>query len=111
MPEDLREQFPLDFELNSILTKERSDKFRKILTHLNIYQEEMIEFCKEISYQEMMTSGLSAIVQCSVRVYVIEGFDFASRDIGGNSDPYVIVSCGGKSFSEKENYQEDEPNP
>ena len=59
----------------------------------------------------MMSSSLSAIVQCTVRVYVIEGFDFASRDIGGNSDPYIVVSCGGKSFSEKENYQEDEPNP
>ena len=31
-----------------------------------------------------------------VRVYMIEGFDLASRDIGGFSDPYLRLKCGSK---------------
>ena len=52
---------PLDFEFNTILTKERADKFRKILTFIDTYSEDLIEFFKEISYQEMMKSSLSLI--------------------------------------------------
>jgi len=46
-----------------------------------------------------------------VRVYMIEGFDLASRDIGGFSDPYLRLKCGTKLFDERKNYVLDEPNP
>jgi Ca2+-dependent lipid-binding protein len=46
-----------------------------------------------------------------VRVYMIEGFDLASRDIGGFSDPYLKLKCGNKVFDERKNYILDEPNP
>ena len=52
-----------------------------------------------------------AKTKCMVRVYVIEGFDFAQRDIGSASDPYMVVSCGKKVFSDRDNYKLDEPNP
>ena len=42
---------------------------------------------------------------------MLEGFDFASRDIGSFSDPYLIVTCGTSKFSERDNYQLDEANP
>jgi Ca2+-dependent lipid-binding protein len=50
-------------------------------------------------------------VQMFVRLYVLEGRDFASRDIGGSSDTYIVVTCGDKVISERENYQIDESNP
>lgn len=46
-----------------------------------------------------------------VRVYMIEGFDLASRDIGGFSDPYLVLRCGNKKYNERKNYVLDEPNP
>lgn len=46
-----------------------------------------------------------------VRVYMIEGFDLASRDIGGFSDPYLKLKCGNKVYDERKNYILDEPNP
>lgn len=42
---------------------------------------------------------------------MIEGYNFASRDIGSPSDPYLIVTCGEQVFNERDNYQDDEPNP
>merc|ERR1712100_765140 len=35
----------------------------------------------------------------------------AARDNGSNSDTYLTIECNGKEFSEKDNYQLDEPNP
>lgn len=46
-----------------------------------------------------------------VRVYVIEGFNLSSRDIGSESDPYLKLKCGNKVYDERDNYQLDEPNP
>ncbi len=42
---------------------------------------------------------------------MIEGFQLASRDIGGESDPYLKLRCGMKEYDERENYTIDEPNP
>jgi len=42
---------------------------------------------------------------------MIKGYDFASRDIGSASDPYLIVTCGDQVVNERDNYQDDEPNP
>jgi hypothetical protein len=39
-------------------------------------------------------------VKMVVRIYMIEGFDLASRDIGGYSDPYLILKCGKKIYNE-----------
>jgi hypothetical protein len=42
---------------------------------------------------------------------MIEGFDLASRDVGGFSDPYLIVKLGKKVYNERKNFILDEPNP
>ena len=46
-----------------------------------------------------------------VRAYMISAFDLASRDVGGFSDPYLILSVGDKTFSDRDNYVLDEPSP
>lgn len=46
-----------------------------------------------------------------VRCYLVSGFDFASRDNDSPSDPYVTIECNDIKFSDRENYQVDEPNP
>eukprot|EP00351_Strombidinopsis_sp_SopsisLIS2011_P000679 CAMPEP_0116875582 /NCGR_PEP_ID=MMETSP0463-20121206/7592_1 /TAXON_ID=181622 /ORGANISM="Strombidinopsis sp, Strain SopsisLIS2011" /LENGTH=103 /DNA_ID=CAMNT_0004521467 /DNA_START=3631 /DNA_END=3942 /DNA_ORIENTATION=- len=42
---------------------------------------------------------------------MIEGFDFAQRDIGSFSDPYLKIIIGDRVFNERDNYFLDEPNP
>jgi len=49
--------------------------------------------------------------KCLIRVYIISAFNLSSRDNGGESDPYLVVSCGKNIFNERDNYQENNPNP
>jgi Ca2+-dependent lipid-binding protein len=44
---------------------------------------------------------------CLMRVYFVEGFDFAQRDIGSFSDPYLKITCGKKEYNDRDNYQLD----
>ena len=46
-----------------------------------------------------------------VKVYLISGFDFSSRDNGSPSDPYMKLKLGNKSYNERDEYQLDQPNP
>jgi Ca2+-dependent lipid-binding protein len=34
-----------------------------------------------------------------VRIYVIDAFNLSSRDQGDDSDPYLIVSLGNKTYN------------
>ena len=49
--------------------------------------------------------------QCLIELYMLEGTNFAQRDIGSASDPYLIIKYGKQIYNEQENYQLDEPNP
>lgn len=46
-----------------------------------------------------------------IRVYVVDAFDLVSKDSFSNSDPYVRVKVGKTVVSDRENWQEDCPNP
>ena len=35
----------------------------------------------------------------------------SSRDNGGESDPYLLLSVGNKIYNDRDNYQSDQPNP
>jgi len=42
---------------------------------------------------------------------MLEGFNFAKRDLFSDSDPYLKITCGNTIVDERENYQIDNPNP
>jgi Ca2+-dependent lipid-binding protein len=46
-----------------------------------------------------------------VRVYVIDAFNLSSRDVGDDSDPYLVVNLGGKTYNQRDKWQLNEPNP
>lgn len=64
-----------------------------------------------IESDEILKRVLLKTCKMIVRVYMIEGCDLASRDIGSYSDPYLKLRCGEKVFNERKNYILDEPNP
>jgi hypothetical protein len=42
---------------------------------------------------------------------MLNGLQFASRDIGGASDPYLVITIGERTINNREKYILDEPNP
>lgn len=42
---------------------------------------------------------------------MIEGFNFANKDLGSASDPYIIIKNGKRVINERENYQLDTNSP
>ena len=54
---------------------------------------------------------LNEVTKCKVRIYMIEGFNFAQRDIFSPSDPYLYIKCGKTIFNEQKNYQLDTAEP
>ena len=47
-----------------------------------------------------------------VRIYILDAFSLAQRDLNSQSDPYVRIKLGSKVWhDEKENYQLDNPDP
>jgi hypothetical protein len=44
---------------------------------------------------------LNTQTKCIVRLYVIEGFNFAQKDIFTKSDPYLVLKCGKTEFNER----------
>ena len=69
---------------------------------------------KQISnflFEQQLASMLNESTKCKVRVYIIEGFNFAQRDPFSLSDPYLFIKCGGTEFNEQKNYQLDTSDP
>ena len=65
------------------------------VNHLNI-----VKILADIESDVILKRMLLRSVKVVVRVYMIEGFDLASRDLCGISDPYLILKCGTKIYSE-----------
>jgi Ca2+-dependent lipid-binding protein len=76
------------------------------VNHLHIVKK-LADIESDIILKRMLLKTAKMVV----RVYMIEGFELASRDIGGYSDPYLILKMGQKVFNERKNYILDEPNP
>lgn len=54
------------------------------MNHLKVV-EKLADIESDMILKKMLLQHAKMIV----RVYIIEGFDLASRDIGGFSDPYI----------------------
>ena len=52
----------------------------------------------------MITRQMLIKTKAVVRLYVIDGYDFAQKDIGSASDPYLKIKCGNRKYNERDNY-------
>ena len=75
-------------ELKTLITEAGLDK-------LKIYQQ-----LSTLVYDQQLARKLSETTKCKVRVYILEGFNFAQRDLFSLSDPYLIVKCGKTIYNE-----------
>lgn len=70
-----------------------------------------MQFIVRANYIQMILKELSFQQNCQVSLYLLEGFDFVSKDIGSLSDPYVVVKFGEKVFNLRDKYKVDDLNP
>ena len=101
--------FSLD--LDELETIEGREKMEDKLEPLGIRHLKVTKILADIQSDEILQKLLLKSSECIVRVYMINAYDLASRDIGGFSDPYIKISCGDQEFDERDNYVLDDPKP
>jgi hypothetical protein len=98
-------------KLDKLDTQEGKEQQEVIMEPMGIRHLKVTQVLADIQSDEILQKMLLHNVDVIVRVYMISGYDLASRDIGSDSDPYLVLQIGHKSFSERDNYQVDERNP
>src|SRR3569833_2538279 len=102
---------PIELKLENLDTMEGRQKFEMQIEPLGIAHLQITKHLANLESDETLKRLLLSQTKCIVRVYMISGYDLASRDNGGFSDPYLKLTCGKKTYNERDNYILDEPNP
>jgi len=82
-----------------------------LLVEAGIGSLKLDELLAEYIFHSSLPARLNETVKCKARVYILEGFNFAQRDLFSPSDPYLILRCGTSVFNEQKNYQLDTSDP
>jgi hypothetical protein len=102
---------PLELNLEMMDSAEGRESFRNQMQEIGIGHLEVTKHLADLESDETLKRLLLSETKCIVRLYMVSGFDLASRDNGSFSDPYLVIQCGKKVYNERENYLEDNPNP
>lgn len=81
------------------------------MENLGIAHLDITKFLSNMQTGDHLKRLLLGKNKCIVRLYVLSAYDLSSRDNGSDSDPYLFVKLGNKTFNDRDNYQLDEPNP
>ena len=103
--------FDFDLDIFKLDTIEGRKEIENSLEPLGVHDLDIVQKLSDIESDEILRRMLLQENKCVVRVYIISGFDLASRDVGGYSDPYVKLSIGNKVFDDRDNYKMDQPSP
>lgn len=69
------------------------------------------DFMSNLCFEEGINLILSKKTAALVRLYLLQGYQFAQRDFDSPSDPYLIIKFGEHVYNGRDEYQNDEPNP
>ena len=91
--------------------KDTLKQIRQVIEDAGLEKLNIFPMIDDLSFQASLLTRLNEVQQCKVFVYMIEGFNFAQRDLFSASDPYLKVQLGKTKFDERENYQLDTAEP
>jgi len=95
----------MSFDLESIETSGDKANFITECNRMGITcVPKLVKFLEDVRFSGEIKSLLSRTTDAIAHLYLIQGYEFASRDIGSPSDPYLIIRCGDTEFNERENY-------
>ncbi len=89
-----------DLDLEKLETMEGRYQIKEQLDPLQVNHLNIVNILADIESDVILKRMLLKTQKCIVRIYMIEGFDLASRDMGGFSDPYLILKLGKKVYNE-----------
>jgi len=89
-----------DLDLEKLETMEGRYQIKEQLDPLQVTHLNIVNILADIESDVILKRMLLKTQKCIVRIYMIEGFDLASRDMGGFSDPYLILKLGKKVYNE-----------
>jgi hypothetical protein len=99
-----RRQKPFNFKMEMLDTVEGRRKIELELEELSVGHLNITKQLADLESDETLKRLLMSKSKCIVRVYIIDAFNLSSRDNGGESDPYLIVSLGNKTYNERKDY-------
>lgn len=99
------------FDLSVVDNEEAKVGFEEKLAKMDNRMPMLVTFLQDVALSTQIKEALSRKTEAIVHVYLIQGYEFASRDIGSPSDPFILVTCGDQTEGSADDYQEDEPNP
>jgi Ca2+-dependent lipid-binding protein len=82
-----------------------------IFKDMKINFDGFMPFLAELATEKLIKNQLMQKTETVVELYLLDGFDFSSRDSGSESDPYLVVSCGNFHLNDRSNYQIDQACP
>lgn len=105
----LKKECPIEIEkLGDPMERQKfeTDNRKLGIDHLNISKH----LCN-LESDEILKRSLLSETRCLIRAYMVSAYNLSSRDNGSDSDPYLKLTCNGKVFSDRDNYQLDNPQP
>lgn len=103
------EQFMFDY--SKLELAEGREEFASLMKKINCRDLNIQNLLMNISYNEYLNRALLKKSKCIVRVYIVSAYDLAKRDNGTHSDPYIILKLNNDVVNERDEYQQDQPNP
>ena len=90
----------MKFKREDLQTQEGIARFRKLMRDLGADGLGITKHFQLIDNYTRLSRMLMKSTKCTVRLYMISGYDFSSRDNGSHSDPYLRIKLGKKVFDE-----------
>ena len=88
----------------------KKEHFLNVLSNVSKVNPMFMKDFKNFNKFKDLIKELLIKKQMICRVYVLEMHDLAKRDITSESDPYLVISLGGKVINEKDKHVDDSAN-
>lgn len=100
-------KFEAQFNYADLEGENKGDAFKRLKVlckECGIASLKVDEYIQNYKYEKELLTRLTETVKGTGKLYILEGFNFASRDMFSKADPYLILRCGKDKFDEKKEY-------
>jgi hypothetical protein len=94
----------MDIDLLKLNDPMNKFKLEKYLRDLELDHLEIPKHLQKFQTDDDLKTLLLSETKCRIRLYVVEAVDLVQRGNGGFVDPYLFISCNGKTYNERDNY-------